>query len=325
MLLFEFEIIDILDLALRVCDLQTSYFSEITNLITNHTTSTTMNKAFTACTISGLRSFHKPSVISLLAQLHHRGFAVVNVDEDAKLSGLKVALSEAKKLQSFRFPEPMSEEIIYTEEKRLAFRTLFDLSLVSLRAILTEMKDKNHQIKPIAAASILRTAIRQAQEKLTLFSNPHEPFLPNGEQPFSQSFFNLFNYSNGLLNPHVDRSLVTVIYSNAIEPVYTDENALRSRLWVQGRNGKWEDADVAASRDDQIIIMTGEDLGEIGATLDLIPAPHAVKVDAATGEHVAKSHFRPDPQQQQLTINNRLSAAFILRHEPPSSVEAENC
>ena len=128
---------------------------------------------------------------------------------------------------------------------------------------------------------------------------------------FYRTFFNLFNYQNGLLNPHVDRSLVTVIYSS-LPPANPCEP--RSKLWVQDNNGRWHDGDQGAAGDDQVVVLLGEELQLAGLASDgLYPALHAVKVDPQ-GENLSRPHFRSDPAQIA-SIEPRLSAALILRHD----------
>jgi len=161
-------------------------------------------------------------------------------------------------------------------------------------------------------------ALKHADSQKLFSAHPHEPF--QAGQPFAWTFFNLFNYQNGLLNPHVDRSLLTVIYSS---PPSSGTATTSSTLWIQDRHGAWHDGDRAAAKEDQVVVMVGEELAETGiaANLDLIPALHAVKVDPQ-GPNISRPHFRPDPAQQQATVggavgesNYRLSAALILRHD----------
>jgi hypothetical protein len=286
------------------------------------------------CTFSGLRAVQKSCVDSLLTQLRDPGFAVVRVDEPSSRHGLQVAISEAQKLDTFRFPEPKNHQILYDDPKRMVFRTLFDLALVSLRAVMYEA----NQIRPHAVPIHLQLAMQQLQQQhqrgnFQLFTNPHEPFSKE-DDPFAQSFFNLFHYGHGLLNSHVDRSLITVIYSRspALSLAKTNDSvsiSRRSRLWVQDCRGTWHDADAAActSQKDPMhaIVMVGEDLCStmLGNVLDLFPAPHAVKVDAVHGEYIADSHHRPDPDQHTGISNSRLSAAMILRHDPPHNASVK--
>ena len=153
------------------------------------------------------------------------------------------------------------------------------------------------------------------KDTFRLFSNKHEPFEPG--QAFKQTFFNLFNYDHGSLNSHVDRSLITVIYSTTPTQDSTDSNLQQSALWVKDNNGTWQNADEAVTPD-EAIIMVGEDLIDIGngtlaSSLDIFAAEHAVRVDPL-GNRIERSHFKKDPGCSE-GVRNRLSTAMILRHE----------
>jgi hypothetical protein len=246
-------------------------------------------------------------VQQLISQLRSKGFGIVTVDDEAKLSGLRIALQQAEQLPGFRFP-PIEGDIVYDAQKRQAFQALFSVAKTCLGALLSAKKPATSS-SPDAAGN-LQVALEQAKDLELFASNPHEPFQQG--QPFSQSFFNLFNYNHGLLNPHVDRSLMTVIYSSQKR---TSDDSLHSALWIQDRYGQWRDGDEAAAKEDQVIVMTGE---ELSLDLDFVPALHAVKVDP-TGPNLSRPHFRPDPDN----MGSRLSAALILRHEPTTKERKE--
>jgi hypothetical protein len=262
------------------------------------------------CTISGLKARHGGCVQQLISQLHSKGFGIVTVDDESKLSGLRIALQQAEQLPGFRFP-PIEGDIVYDAQKREAFQALFSVAKTCLGALLSAKKPATSSSPD--AANNLQVALEQGKDLELFASNPHEPFQQG--QPFSQSFFNLFNYNHGLLNPHVDRSLMTIIYSSQRRRI---GDSRHSTLWIQDRYGHWRDGDEAAAKEDQVIVMTGEELSLEGAAVDLdflVPALHAVKVDP-TGPNLSRPHFRPDPDN----AGSRLSAALILRHEPTTKI-----
>jgi len=253
----------------------------------------------------------------MLRQLRNQGFCCVTVDEHDTLRHLKLALPEAKKLTGFRFP-PMEEgaTISYSENQRQIFRALFRVATTCLGALLKESL-------PSSSVEALTKALQDSECSNPPFGRhrPHEPFQPG--QPFAWTFFNLFNYQNGLLNPHVDRSLMTVIYSSPPPPANLCQLKKRSTLWIRDRHGIWRDGDRAAAGDDQVVVMVGEELQESGIVVsaataaggDLVPALHAVKVDP-NGGNLPRPHFCPDPaQEHDATVDPRMSAALILRHD----------
>ena len=111
-----------------------------------------------------------------------------------------------------------------------------------------------------------------------------------GKLPFSQSFFNLFNYDAGALNEHRDRSLLTVIHPRVRKQLSNEHSA----LWVADRSGKWTNADEEAG-ENGVIIMIGEDAEHLDfvRSNDLFPALHAVRV-SPYGDYIPHSHF-PGP------------------------------
>ena len=258
------------------------------------------------CQISKLRQLNSAHTRSLIDQIQQQGFGLVSIDDSGLLRGLQVALQEAKVLKGFRFP-PMEEvPIQYNEEKRLAFRSLFSVATTSLNAIISTTP-KNAENERMANLDRLREAIRESEASPLFANSPHEPFQDG--QPFSQTFFNLFNYNNGLLNPHVDRSLLTVIFS-----AKQNKKDQSSSLWIENPHTKqWVNSDEIKD-DNQVIIMVGDELPTSAMDyLDLNAARHAVKVDPQ-GEKLSNAHFRPDPLTPK-DDQNRLSAAIILRHD----------
>jgi hypothetical protein len=233
--------------------------------------------------------------------LRRKGFVPVEIDEPGLLQGIQGAIQEASALGSFRFPPIQPDEpISYNARRREAFTSLFDIAIVCLRAILLST--------PGEASHLNRMELQKALKDVpfhSLFRNdPNEPFA-DSHQPFAQSFFNLFNYNHGLLNPHIDRSLVTVIYSSHAS--HSEESISKTALWIQSPEGTWHNADDITTPT-QVVIMTGE---QLETNQYYYAAPHAVKVNP-TGELLAQAHHRRDPVST--ATDNRLSAALILRH-----------
>ena len=252
--------------------------------------------------------------------LRQQGFVTVEIDEPAVLQGLQGAIHEARGLDSFRFPpikhppDDGDEFMAYNVRRQEAFTSLFDIAIVCLKAVLlsnpeTEeaSSDLHYRMEDLQRAlQDLQRALQDLPQHYLFENDPNEPFA-NDSQPFAQSFFNLFNYNYGLLNPHVDRSLVTVIYSWS--QTMSSEN--KTALWIQDPNGTWHNADDMTTPS-QVVIMTGEQLLEVRKrSPQYYAAPHAVKVNPE-GEFLAQAHHRRDPATTP--TDNRLSAALILRH-----------
>lgn len=232
--------------------------------------------------------------------LRRNGFVSVEIDESRVLQGLHGAIYEARALDCFRFPPIQTDEPVqYNIRRQDAFKSLFEIAIVCLKAIL--LSTPTH------------LSVQKALERIphhTLFENdPNEPFA-NAHQPFAQSFFNLFNYNHGLLNPHVDRSLVTVIFSSQTSPS-EEESTNKTALWIQSPEGMWQNADALVTTPSQVVIMTGEQLAAVMPYHRYYAALHAVKVDPM-GEFLAQAHHRRDPATT--AKDNRVSAALILRH-----------
>jgi hypothetical protein len=261
--------------------------------------------------LKDIEALKEASIISLLTQLSFRGFACVTLDHEDLNYNLERALDEAANLQGFRFP-PIDQEIIYTDRRRKAFQALFSTATICLKALCTYLQ-RYHDDFP---ASLLHTLDQILSPDFQLFGehfDQNEPFTSG--QNFSQTFFNLFNYNNGLLNAHVDRSLLTVIKVRSFKPdSLSDSIPNKSALWVKDQVNVWRNADEEVSNH-QVVIMVGEDFEALikHLKLSLFAAEHAVRVDP-TGDYLSHSHFRADPDTT--TSDNRLSAALILRHDP---------
>lgn len=258
----------------------------------------------TVLTLSSLLNGCPIAKTRFIEQLKQRGFACLALDNQALLSALEDGLEEARRLEGFRFPPNDESPTVYNRVTRATFRALFEVSTGCFRALCA------HETVP----GVLQDALDAlSQPGPVLFgedAQPHEPFCD--AHVFAQSFFNLFNYNHGLLNPHFDRSLLTVIKALGGK----NQEQPQSALWIRGSDGEWTNADQAVSPD-EVIIMIGEDCEtlDFASRLGLYAAKHAVRVDPA-GQYIAHSHFRPDPNTP--TQHNRRSAAFILRHDPIS-------
>ena len=245
----------------------------------------------------------RDSLDRLLTALRSDGFACLHLDAPDLHAALETALGEAARLDGFRFPPIDATRPNYTKVQKQAFEALFTIATNLLDALVMSVKRDSALHQALAE-------MRHAPQPL--FQRDDEPFVAG--QPFSQSFFNLFNYDSGLLNPHADRSLLTVIKVRGGR----FESGQQSALWVCDAEGQWRDADAAVG-DDEVIVLVGEDFASlpIAAELGVYAAEHAVRVDP-TGEYVSHSHFRPDPATPP--EGNRVSAAFILRHEEETSL-----
>ena len=211
----------------------------------------------------------------------------------------------------FRFPphntnpNTTSTSIVYSPSQRRAFRSLFAIATCCVRAIVdaallssSSSSATATQSRNTTSGTGIRSCLDDQQQQQLLVealqelsknegdrstcqlfggsntdattTNTNEPF-SNPQQPFAQSFFNLFNYKYGSLNAHVDRSLVTVIYSLSalpsssislsssssvcnntetnndagVDDISTNNNntTTRSKLWIQNKKGIWHDAD----------------------------------------------------------------------------------
>ena len=257
--------------------------------------------------LSALAVREESAVRRLRDALRMQGFACVVVDQTPLADALEAALTDAAGLDGFRFPPIDDSTPQYTPIRREAFQRLFEISTTCLDALLYNQR----------LPTWLQEALLQLRRSPAVLFAPdnqgHEPF--QSGQPFQDSFFNLFNYDRGLLNAHVDRSLLTII--KVQQP--PDDGAAHSALWVRGPDDQWRDAD-AAVQADEVLVLVGEDCAELpcAQTLGVHAAEHAVRVDP-NGEYVSHSHFRPDPGS--MPEQNRRSAAFILRHEAPQRAQ----
>jgi hypothetical protein len=260
----------------------------------------------------------------MLSQLQSRGFATVSLKPWIKDALRATTMNDAASMTGFRFP-PIEGLIVYTETRRLAFRALFHVATESFSELLHSNVIDCNDNKELNAYTEVLKQVRDGdniKDSFILFRTDNEPF--ESGQPFSQTFFNLFNYNHDSLNKHVDRSLITVIYSTTPEPDATstslnNDNSIQrtSSLWVKDNKGTWHNADRAVTSD-EAIIMVGQDFsemenGKVASSLGVFAAEHAVRVDPM-GDRIERSHYRKDPSCTA-DVGDRLSAAMILRHE----------
>ena len=180
------------------------------------------------------------------------------------------------------------------------FSALYTIAVVVFRALMDGMDC------PRTAYSVVSHSTRIRTTFWTRWTGPSTVYQT---QAFSQSFL-ICSTTTAVLNPHVDRSLMTVIRVQPGENV----GAHQSALWVEGADGLWRNADQDVGPQD-VLILIGEDCERIPGIQQqgLKAAAHSVRVDPH-GDYIAHSHFRADPDTP--TTHNRKSAAFILRHEP---------
>lgn len=307
------------------------------------------------------------AVHTLRLAIQRTGYARVVIDKSNSWDGINAGLDEASALHGFRFPpidvengdrgvDDSDNRVQYNTARRACFQSLFDVATVSFAALASgtdlplNLKDAVNKIDEITGRCSVDEKSGHLIHGLKLFgsnSDRHEPFEHPDRDPFGQTFFNLFNYSYGMLNPHKDRGLLTVIASRQARLVQDgeetnditsrgkvrDANARQSALWVHSpppldsdqdnagnvESSRWLNVDNMMETDNEVAILLGEDSEQLqlARMYNLKAAKHAVRVDPV-GEYVAHSHFRPDPEQQQLRGtdgHNRVSAALILRHD----------
>lgn len=258
---------------------------------------------FMGAPLSELRALNKEYTEKFQRQLDNASFALVEIDDPKLLKSLRGGIKEASKLTSFRFP-PTDEPIVYNDRQKAAFRSLFDIGIVCLKAVLHDKP--SHPRPPVQEKLETFKKALEEVENVSLFeSDPNEPF-QNENQPFAQSFFNLFNYNHGALNAHVDRSLLTVVFIKEAEYQMKPPTV----LWIEDKDGSWHSADDVAANYDapptRVVVMAGEQLADWYRA-----AKHSARVRPYEKD-LDNAHLRRDPKTP--ASGNRLSAALILRH-----------
>jgi hypothetical protein len=224
------------------------------------------------------------------------GFALVQIDVQQILQGIRLGLDEAAKLDSFRFP-PLNGETVYNDVRRNCFRSLFEVGVSAAQALITTEE----------IPTPLQMALANVNAKSLFSSHPNEPFQSKSE-PFGLSFFNVFNYKEGMLNLHKDRGLLTVIASARPDPTGVS-------LWVRSPTGSFNSMDDSITNKSIVAILLGEDAEQLSACQGLYAAEHAVRVNPL-GDFVCHSHFRADPDTP-IADNpvHRTSVAMILQNK----------
>ena len=258
----------------------------------------------------------------LLQCLSQNGYAIISIDRPDVLNGIQDGLKEASALSGFRFPDVAKGNIQYNEASRRCFKSLFDVATTVFCSIIKSTHTAKERPLPksiqrsIAHVEDLRS--KGCDPSTYLFqSDPNSPFgNDDNSDLFSSTFFNLFNYNNGMLNAHKDRGLVTVIASRLpSNNTLVQPKRRRSALWMEHPHisGRWVDLDSQLC-DNQVLVF----MGEAGQSLfgGLPACRHTVRVDP-TGEYVAHSHFRHDPESHPEL--NRVSVAMILNQEENES------
>ena len=274
--------------------------------------------------------------MALLSSLARHGYAVVQPSREAA-GALRQALLAWRDRGTFRHP-PVPDDVHDDDaaaaafpDARGCFNALFGVCRDSLRRL-----DREWQA---AEGAPLGAPLHELPAGDVFLPSPHAelPFegIPKATV-FDESFFNLFNYDHGSLNPHVDRGLITIVYgfSGGREGgVVMDEGggdpepepAATSRLWVRDLStGRWRDAEAACAREgahvdgggggsgssDRALLFAGERLEQLTAG-KVRAVEHCVRVDP-DGAFLNRSHHTRDPAAA--ATGNRLSAAMIFSY-----------
>jgi len=185
-----------------------------------------------------------------------------------------------------------------------SYRCLIDVAKDCFKTLLLEHKESSN-------------AEKKSRERADRILNLHK------DLDYSQSsFMNLFNYNYGLLAPHRDRCLVTVVYTHTnpsvnTEPLVSDEV---KNLWclkpgeTESEIKSWQSIDslvVSPERQHSVCLHVGEELSAL-CEHRLPAALHCVQVDPTRVE-TPTSHKTPN-------ASNRLSAALILSSDDISAI-----
>ena len=253
----------------------------------------------------------------MLAPLAQRGYAVVRLSQASKVQ-LRSALQAWSLHGRFRHPavpemddgttnlelkkEQQQEEEARFPEERACFNALFDECRNGIRLLDREWRE--------AKGVGLGAPLQSLPDGEVFLDHDALPFQSlSRDTPFDQSFFNVFNYNHGTLNPHVDRGLITLVYG------YNENRSGASQLWLLDlETNMWVEAEEvceahdAGNGDDCVLLFAGEQLERLtGGRVRAVE--HCVRVDPE-GEFLNRSHFTRDPEAAP--IGNRLSAAMIF-------------
>lgn len=118
--------------------------------------------------------------------------------------------------------------------------------------------------------------------------------------------FNIFNYDYGCLNAHLDRGVLTVVYScSSAGASSKDAEQAPSRLCLRVPRPDGDGHEWLSPEPGQLLLWAGEGLGVDG----IEAIDHCVRVDPL-GEYIEHSHSTPDPAAP--ATGNRQSVAFVL-------------
>ena len=256
---------------------------------------------------------------ALLAPLARRGYAVVHLRSGTS-EALRGALQAWSLRGRFRHPPVPEmdddgngnfneEDDACFPEERACFNVLFSECREGIRLLDREWRE-------LEGVS-LGAPVESLPDGDVFLPNEPLPFQglssrdTSRDMPFDQSFFNVFNYDHGTLNPHVDRGLITMVYG-----YNTNKSSSASQLWLRDlETKKWIEAEAACEADDAdghgsdcALLFAGEQLERLtGGRVRAVE--HCVRVDPE-GEFLNRSHFTRDPAAD--SIGNRLSAAMIF-------------
>ena len=249
--------------------------------------------------LNALSQLNQIAMRYFVSELQNHGFAILKTTGLEGSDAISRTLETAHNMKTFRFPAHDSP-IVYTEDKRASFRSLFQWSRTCLRAILKSLDPNGQHSDHILKALESPEGIKSLFPPNNL---GHSPF-PEGVD-FSSSFYNIFHYDYGLLNHHKDRYLVTVVAANVSS---NTEN--RTCLWAKSPTVGWVNIDDIL-KPDEVAVFTGEDFEDLTTQLGTpIPAVlHCTRVDP-TGPRLPRYDNQPDPSTP--TTGNRVSMAFVL-------------
>jgi len=242
--------------------------------------------------------------MSLFGSVQKNGFALVRIPPSSAKQ-LDSSLQMFRMNETFRFPPPEGNPFTaWPDMHRESYRCLIDVAKDCFKTLLLEHKESSN-------------AEKKSRERADRILNLHK------DLDYSQSsFMNLFNYNYGLLAPHRDRCLVTVVYTHTnpsvnTEPLVSDEV---KNLWclkpgeTESEIKSWQSIDslvVSPERQHSVCLHVGEELSAL-CEHRLPAALHCVQVDPTRVE-TPTSHKTPN-------ASNRLSAALILSSDDISAI-----
>ena len=146
----------------------------------------------------------------ILQALRTRGFAVRTIAPSAK-AVLAPALRSWQAQGQFRFPPVIENPPGVSEWPRLYKRSFVEHMAIATQAfadILDELEHERSEGLP-ARLQALRAALVPRGDHVASRQRRAVP----RHDALSTSFINFFNYQHGLLAPHRDRCLITIVYT----------------------------------------------------------------------------------------------------------------